>query len=320
MNRLGAMLLSLGIIVALAVGSVTGGTLVGLPVITGCLAVATTLTIGGLPHDWRSKANVAVAWRLVIINLVSGSAVMVIVALIVGVDTPAGMGFLALAVVPVAAGIPAYASAVAVPPERLSLFALISYLGALVITPPALSLILGADSPWVPVLITVLVGLVIPGILGVTLSATIRRIPTSVRRGFSIGALLVAMVGLGGTLNVSEITSEALGAPALAVVLLALLRAPVGGLIGMTLFRRTAFRPAFAEAAMAGGYKNCALAGAAAIAAGIPAAAVPGALGLVSEAVLLGGVAAFSRCPRDESASDAPGDAGADADTRDRAG
>ena len=49
------------------------------------------------------------------------------------------------------------------------------------------------------------------------------------------------------------------------------------------------------EAALSGGYKNCALAAVIALAAGIPEAAIPGAVGLASEALLLLGLTATSK-------------------------
>jgi hypothetical protein len=294
-NGIGAGLLSLGIIVALLLGSLTSGSVISLPVITACLAVATALTIGGLRADWHSRANMAISGRLLVVNLVAGSLVVAAMAWMVGLDTPAGKGFLALAVVPVAAGLPAYASAVGISPERVSLFALVSYAGALIATPLLLSLVFGTESPWRPVVLTVLAGLVLPAIIGVALARWIKRLPHATRRGVSILALLVAMVGLGKVLTLSDITTDALGAPAAAIVALSLLRAPLGGLLGVGLYRSSTRRPTPSEAALAGGYKNCAMAGATAIAAGIPAAAVPSALGLLSEAILLGAVALLRR-------------------------
>ena len=289
MNRVGAGAMSVGILLALILGAVLGPHTIGLPAIAFCLGVATFLTIGGLERNWHTnKRNYRIALKLLAINLVAGSLLMAVVGLAIGAETPAGMGFLALAVVPVAAGIPAYSNALGIPAERMSLFALISYVAALVVTPVLLGLIFENGSAWKPLLLTMFLGLIAPCGIGILMSGWVRRIPVRVRRTVVISALLVAMAGLGGVLDPSGLISADLGAPLLLIIGLALLRAPIGGLIGTLLNRKSPIAPTFAEAALAGGFKNCALAGASAIAAGIPAAAVPGALGIVSEAALLG--------------------------------
>lgn len=289
MNRVGAGAMSAGIVLALILGAVSGPHIIGLPAIAFCLGVATFLTIGGLERNWHTNMrNYRIALRLVAINLVAGSLLMVVVGLAIGAETPAGMGFLALAVVPVAAGIPAYSNALGIPAERMSLFALMSYVAALAVTPLLLGLIFENGSAWKPLLLTMLLGLIAPCGIGILMSGWVRRIPVRARRTVVISALLVAMAGLGGVLEPSGLTSAELGAPLLLVIGLSLLRAPIGGLIGLLLNGKSPIAPTFAEAALAGGFKNCALAGASAIAAGIPAAAVPGALGIVSEAALLG--------------------------------
>jgi hypothetical protein len=288
-SRVGAGLTSAGIVVALLIGGWSHTKLIGLPVITLCLFVATLLTIGSLERKWHSsRSNYAMAFRLLIINLIAGSLLMAAVGLLLGPTTPAGMGFLLLAAVPVAAGIPAYAGALGVPAERLSVFALMSYAIALLVTPLLLAVILGSTATWAPLLLTVIGGLLAPIILGVLLSGPIGRIPPRPRRIVVVAALLLAMVGLGNVLNPADLSSMDLGAPVLVVLLLALLRAPIGGLVGVALNRVTRQAPTNVEASLAGGYKNGALAGAVAIAAGVPAAAVPPAVGLVSEALLLG--------------------------------
>lgn len=292
MNRAGAGTLSLAVVLALFVGAATRVSIVGLVAIAACLCVATFVTIGGLEVNWhRSPGNYRTAVTLLMINILAGSIPVAIVGLCIGKSTPAGMGFLALAVVPVAAGIPAYAGALGVPAERMSLFALVSYVGALAVTPLFLGLVLGGGSTWMPLVLTVLVGLVLPSVGGIVTARHVKRVPVRARRSIVITALLTAMFGLGGALHNAGVGSAEFGAPIVLVVLLGLLRAPIGGLIGVALGRHLPSAPTSVESALAGGYKNCALAGASAIAAGVPAAAVPSAIGLVSEALLLGVVA-----------------------------
>ncbi len=252
------------------------------------LFVATLGTVGGLEKGWQSRAtNYRGAFRLLFINIVSGSLPMGLVGLWIGTDTPAGLGFLLLAIVPVAGGIPAYATALGIPAERITLFALISYVIALFVTPALLGLVAGKIQSQGPLWLTVVFGLILPSAIGILLARPIMRIPLPVRRAIIIGSLLVVMFGIGSSLGVLDFNIETLGSPLLLVVIIGLARAPLGALIGALLNRSIRLRTSVDEAMLAGGYRNCALAGVAALAIGQPAAAIPGALGLASEALLM---------------------------------
>ncbi len=252
------------------------------------LFVATLGTVGGLEKGWQSRTtNYRGAFRLLFINIVSGSLPMGLVGLWIGKDTPAGLGFLLLAIVPVAGGIPAYASALGIPAERITLFALISYVIALFVTPALLGLVAGKIQSQGPLWLTVVFGLILPSAIGILLARPIMRIPLPVRRAIIIGSLLVVMFGIGSSLGVLDFNIETLGSPLLLVVIIGLARAPLGALIGALLNRSIRLRTSVDEAMLAGGYRNCALAGVAALAIGQPAAAIPGALGLASEALLM---------------------------------
>ena len=252
------------------------------------LCIATLGTVGGLEKGWQSRAtNCRGAIRLLIINVLSGSVPVALIGLWIGTDTPAGLGFLLLAIVPVAGGIPAYASALGIPAERITLFALISYVIALFVTPVLMGVVVGTREMQGVLWLTVMFGLIIPSVLGIFLARTITKIPIRIRRTFILIALLVVMFGIGSSLSGLDFDLDTLGAPLAIVVLIGLLRAPLGALIGAFLNRSAKLKTSVNEAMLAGGYRNCALAGVAALAIGQPAAAIPGALGMVSEAIVM---------------------------------
>ncbi len=282
------LLFSTGIVVALLLGTLVPSNSATLFLILGFLFIATLGTVGGLEKGWQSRAaNYRGAIRLLIINVVSGSMPMALVGLWIGMDTPVGLGFLLLAIVPVAGGIPAYASALGVPAERITLFALVSYVIALFVTPALMGVLVGAPQTQGVLWWTLMFGLIIPSVLGIFLARPITKIPIGTRRALILSALLVVMFGIGSSLNGLDFDLDTLGAPVALVVLIGLLRAPLGALIGAFLNRSARLQTSVNEAMLAGGYRNCALAGVAALAIGQPAAAIPGTLGLVSEAILM---------------------------------
>lgn len=282
------LIFSAGILVALLLGTRVPSNSATLFLILTFLFVATLGTVGGLEKGWQSRAtNYRGAIRLLLINVLSGSVPMALIGLWIGTETPAGLGFLILAIVPVAGGIPAYASALGVPAERITLFALISYVIALFVTPVLMGVVVGTRETQGVLWWTLMFGLIIPSVMGIFLARPLTKIPIRTRRTFILCALLVVMFGIGSSLSGLEFNLDTLGAPLALVVLIGLLRAPLGAVIGAFLNRSAMLETSVNEAMLAGGYRNCALAGVAALAIGQPAAAIPGTLGLASEAILM---------------------------------
>jgi len=282
------LLFSAGIVVALLLGTIVPSNSATLFVVLAFLFIATLGTVGGLEKGWQSRAaNYRGAVNLLIVNVLAGSAPMALIGLWIGADTPAGLGFLILAIVPVAGGIPAYASALGIPAERITLFALIAYVIALFATPALMGIVTGKTQTQGFLWLTLIIGLIVPSVMGLLLSRTITRIPIGTRRTLILGALLVVMFGIGSSLNGLDFNVNTLGAPFALVIVIGLLRAPFCALLGALLNRSSMLRTSTNEAMLAGGYRNCALAGVAALSIGQPAAAIPGTLGLVSEAILM---------------------------------
>lgn len=289
-----SLLLSLLIPVFLALGVIAPFAVPSTVVVVG-VGVATFLTVAGLSQGWHSRmSNYTSAGRLFIVNLLAGSVPLVLIALLLGASSPTGLGFMILAFMPVAAGLPAYAATLGVSAERITLFTLMSYAVALVVTPIAVSILLGDSSTRPAITATIIFALVLPTIVGIVLTKPVTRIPMRIRRRVTIAALLTAIFGVGTQIGVGFSTTSMVQITA-TVIVLALLRAPVTALLGIVLNSAPALRTDIREAALSGGYRNCALAAVIALAAGIPEAAIPGAIGLASEALLLLGLTMSAR-------------------------
>ena len=288
MNTRAPLVLSVGILIALLLGTAIPPNQATLYFVVAFLFFATLGTVGGLEKGWHTRAsNYRGALSLLVINIIAGSLPMLFVGLWIGPNTSAGLGFILLSIVPVAAGIPAYTAALGVPAERITLFALISYVIALVATPIFMGIATGETLSQGSLWITLFVGLILPSIFGIVLARPIARIPVTLRQVIIFGSLLAGMLGIGSSLSFRDLNISALGVPLMVVILLGLIRAPMCAFFGLLLNRVPSLRTSPREAMLAGGYKNGTLAGVAAIAIGNPAAALPGVLGFVSEAILV---------------------------------
>jgi predicted Na+-dependent transporter len=289
MNQRTPLIFSASIVVALLLGYfLVPTTSMTFPLILVFFFIATFLTVGGLERGWQTQSrNYVAALRLLAINIIAGSLPMAVVGLWLGADTPAGLGFLLLAIVPVAGGIPAYAAALGIRAERITLFALMSYVIAIFLTPLLLGVLSGESASTSTLWISVGVGFIAPSVLGVVLSRTITVVAPAVRRRVILVSLLIVMLGIGQSLSDVQFNVESLGAPLLVVVFIGLARAPLGALIAIGLHQVPVTRTSTREAMLAGGYRNCALAAVIAISMGVPEAAIPGALGLMSEAIVM---------------------------------
>ena len=146
MNTRAPLFLSVGIVAALLIGTVIPPSQETLHLVIAFLFIATLGTVGGLEKGWQARAsNYRGAVSLLVINIIAGSLPMLIVGLWIGPNTSAGLGFIFLAIVPVAGGIPAYTAALGVPAERITLFALMSYVMALVATPILMGIVTGEN-------------------------------------------------------------------------------------------------------------------------------------------------------------------------------
>lgn len=288
------LVLSLLIPVFLALGFVSPFEIPSIVVVLG-IGLATLITVAGLSQGWHSQmSNYTSAGRLFIVNVVAGSLPLVLLALVLGLTTPLGLGFMILAFMPVAAGLPAYAATLGIRAERITLFTLASYAIALVVTPLAVSALLGNSATQTPITTTMIFGLVLPTILGIVVAKPLARTSHRARRAVTIASLLVAIFGVGSRIGF-DVTFSAATHVTVVVMVLALLRAPITAFLGAAMNSVPLLRTNVRESALSGGYRNCALAAVIALAAGIPEAAIPGAVGLASEALLLLGLTATSK-------------------------
>lgn len=267
-------------------------------VVIGGIGVATFLTVVGLSQGWHSRmSNYASASQLLVVNIVAGSVPLVLVGMLLGISSPMGLGFMILASMPVAAGLPAYATTLGVRAERITLFTLMSYGIALLGTPIAVSVLLDESVTRTAITSTIIFGLIVPTILGISLAKPMIQISPRSRKGVTIAVLLLSIFGVGTQIG-ADFVSGISTHTAVVVVAIALLRAPFTAALGVGLSKLSNMRIDPLEAALAGGYRNCALAAVIAIAAGLPEAAIPGAIGLASEALLLLSLTALSRQQR----------------------
>ena len=288
MNTRAPLFLSAGIVIALLLGTAIPPNQATFDFVIALLFIATLGTVGGLEKGWHARAsNYRGALSLLVINIIAGSLPMLIVGLWLGPNTSAGLGFIFLAIVPVAGGIPAYTAALGVPAERITLFALISYVIALVATPLLMGIATGETLSQGSLWITLSIGLILPSIFGIVFARPIARIPVTLRKVIILGSLLAVMLGIGSSLSFLDFNTSTLGAPLLVVLLFGLIRSPMCAFFGLLLNHVPGLRTSSKEAMLAGGYKNGALAGVTALAIGNPAAALPGVIGFVSEAILV---------------------------------
>jgi len=288
MRLKGAILLACLSLTALLLGTTIGGRIVSHQVMVGCLFVQTFLAVSSLSKGWhRGKRNYLLAGKLFIINILAGSCIMFLFALMFGLKTPEGQGFAILAAVPVAAGLPVYAAVVGLNPSRIHIMCIISYVSSLIITPIILhELLLGN---WIKSQMTLSLGfgLVLPTSLALLFTKITKRIPQKFSHWLMLTCVFIIILNVGGSLELLTRNSIRLNLSLLLLIGASLARAPLCGLIGMTLSKFGPLRTRPVEAALAGGYKNAALAATIGLVVGGPKAAIPGALGLISESILL---------------------------------
>lgn len=249
----------------------------------------TLAAVGGLRPDWLTdprKRSAAV--RLLLVHH-AAATIPYLVAWMFLPDsvksTPLAVGLIWLAIVPTAAGLPAYATAARTAPSTITAFALLAYLSGLIITPVLALVIFGGGTDIGRLIAAMLGGLIVPGILGIVLGRQIRRVPAQIRTAIVAVSMTITTYVFGSAIN-DTLTGGVVSA---GVILLALLagasRVPLSVILGVLLVgRRPALRPA---AALAAGYKNDALAASTALQVAGPLAVVPALGSLLSEMALM---------------------------------
>jgi predicted Na+-dependent transporter len=249
----------------------------------------TIVAVGGLRPDWLTdpeKRSQAV--RLLVIHHAAATVPYLVVWLLLPPevrDSPLAIGLIWIAIVPTAAGLPAYATAARTAPSTITAFALLAYLCGLLITPLLALIIFGGGADLGRLVTAMLAGLIVPALLGVALGRWIRLIPARVRTGVVATSMLITTYVFGSAM--SETLSDGvlpIGAVALAL-LVGAARVPISGALGVLLAGRNGSLRA--PAALAAGYKNEALAASTALQVAGPVAVLPALGALLSEMVLM---------------------------------
>lgn len=288
MRLKGALLLACLSITALLMGRTLGHRIVSHQLMVGCLFVQTFLAVSSLSKGWhRGRQNYLLAGKLYIINVLAGSCIMFLFALMFGLKTPEGQGFTILAAVPVAAGLPVYAAVVGLDPRRIHIMCIISYVSSLIITPIILHELLRAHRIQSQITLSLGFGLLLPTSLALLFTKLTKRIPQKFSHWMMLTCVFIIILSVGGSLELLSRNSIRLNLALLLLIGASLVRAPLCGLIGLALSKFGPLRTRPIEAALAGGYKNAALAATLGLVVGGPRAAIPGALGLLSESILL---------------------------------
>ena len=251
---------------------------------------AQTLTaVGGIRPDWLTDPERrSHAIRLLLVHHTAATVPYLVAWMLLPEAvkiTPLAIGLIWLAIVPTAAGLPAYATAARTAPSTITAFALLAYLCGLIITPVLALVIFGGGTDLGGLITAMLVGLIVPGALGIVLGSLIRRIPAQIRTAVVAVSMTITTYVFGSAIK----DAFGGGTVSVGVIVLALLagavRVPINVVLGITLIgRRTSLRPA---AALAAGYKNDALAASTAFQVAGPIAVVPALGSLLCEMALM---------------------------------
>jgi predicted Na+-dependent transporter len=249
----------------------------------------TIVAVGGLRPDWLTdpvKRSEAV--RLLLIHHAAATVPYLVAWLLLPAelrDSPLAIGLIWLAIVPTAAGLPAYATAARTAPSTITAFALLAYLCGLLITPVLALLIFGGGADLGRLVTAMLAGLIVPALLGIGLGRWIRLIPAGVRTGVVATSMAITTYVFGSAMS-ATLSAGVLPIGAVMVALLAgAARVPISVALGVLLAgRHSSLR---APAALAGGYKNDALAASTALQVAGPVAVLPALGSLLCEMALM---------------------------------
>lgn len=242
------------------------------------LSVQTFVTVGGLPRLSASGTARGSA-RLLLTHHLAMTIPLLLVAVWLGLTTPLGLGVFLIAAAPPAAITPAYAEVAGVDVRAVLGFCLLGYGSGLLITPALVLLAMGQVAGIGQILLTLLVGLIVPTLAGRALHTSVRRVDVRVRRGVVGLCLFLVTFALGGGI-VEGIAGGTLTRGDYLLLAVFIVARTFG-----TGWLATAITPAVhrEEAPFAGGFKNIALAAAVAGALVGPVAALPAILSFPGE-------------------------------------
>lgn len=255
------------------------------------LFVQTTMAVGALA-EVHAEGTRRWAWSMLVRHHAFASLPLMGLGVAMGLDTSWGAGTFVLGAAPPAIALPSNVAACGGRVRPVVQFTLLGYGLGVVATPAAVLLALGTSGRTGSMVLTLVVGLIAPAIVGALARPVLQRIPRGV--SFSVVSLSILMLMLGMGADLREAILLGLEQPALlwlAVAIgfgrcvwgagLALRFPPKGGLL--------------LESALAGGGKNAVLAAVIAASSFGPLAALPALVSILAEIALLFAVSAFRR-------------------------
>lgn len=261
------------------------------PLALPCTFVQTLVAVGALagtgsttPVRWYLRA----ARRHVLIS----SVPLMVLGMTIGLDHWLGIGTFLLGAVPPANAIPSYIAVCGGDVRSAVRFTFLGY-GIGVIATPALVLVfLGTRHSIADMVIVLLVGLVLPAVLGSVIRPWMQRVTRTVAVAILSVATLVVMIGMGADLGTAATAPSVDAILFGCAALIALGRCVWGGVLGWWTERDVERR---LDSAITAACKNCVLAALIATSAAGPAAALPALLGLFAESAVLLSASRLSR-------------------------
>lgn len=283
--------ISLATIAGLLIGSVVPAAEQVRPLALPLLFLQTMVAVGAL-SEVHSDSTRQWAWQMLLRHHAIVSIPLMALGLAMGLDTSWGVGTFVLGAVPPAIALPSSVAACGGRVRPVVQFTLIGYGLGVVLTPALMLIVLGTAGRLGPMVITLLVGLIAPAIIGTLARPWLQRIPRGGSFGIVCMSVLVLMLGMGSDLR--EAIVLGLQSPGLLWLAAAIGfgRCIWGASMGLR------FAPQgklLLESALAGGGKNAVLAAVIASSAFGPLAALPALLSLFAEICLLFVVSAWSQ-------------------------
>lgn len=285
------MYLAVAAVGGLCVGFCVPEAAVVRPLALPCTFLQTLIAVGALAGAQTTAVG---RWylRAVRRHVLISSIPLMLLGLAIGLDHWLGIGTFLLGAVPPANAIPSYVAVCDGDVRSAVRFTLLGYGIGVVATPVLVLAFLGTRHSVADMVVVLLVGLMIPAILGGLIRPWMQRVTRTAAVAILSIATLIVMVGMGTDLR------EAATAPAVDVILvgcatvIALGRCMWGGILGWWVERDEAMR---LDSAITSACKNCVLAALIATSAAGPAAALPALLGLFGESAVLLGASRLSR-------------------------
>lgn len=265
------------------------------PLALPLLFLQTMVAVGALA-EVRSEDTRRWASSMLLRHHAIASIPLMALGLIMGLDTSWGIGTFVLGAVPPAIALPSNVAACGGRVRPVVQFTLLGYGLGVLLTPTLVLLVLGSaiTGRIESMVTTLLIGLIVPAILGTLIRSWLQRIPRAVSFGVISVSVLILMLGMGSDLR--DAVQLGLADPTVLWIAIGIGfgRCAWGAVLG---FRFAPQNKLLLEAALAGGGKNAVLAAVIASAAFSPLAALPALVSVFAEICLLFIMSFWNRLP-----------------------